>query len=827
LAPVAAAGVAPSGAPATVARAALTAAAGAGEAPPPGPIGAVNMRFDWGEPVAAAVFRRADYLWVAFDRPKQVDIDALRKAGGNVVRGIEQMPIANATVLRMDTVSGVNPTVRRDALAWILDFQKQPMAPQTPIEAKAQAGQVPGARVFLPVPEPGNALAVADPEVGDTVVVIPVIPLGHGIGNPYDFPQFRILPSSQGVVIQPRIDTLRVRPLRQGIELTSSETLQISPVSAAAAVGTTLAATGPLTQVFELEKWRGGDPNAYVGQEQRLLAAAAKAGQDTAKERARLDLARFYFAHAFAPEALGVLDVMAGARPAILDEAEFRALRGGSNFLLDRIPEADEDWYNASLNNNNEATMWRAAIAVRQGDPVQASRVLRRTGGLIRGYPQALKMPMGILIAQAAIDVGDIRQAQHYLELLSVDQPNPSQKARIGLVEGRLLELSGDFNGAIAKWDEVELGPDRLSRVKAVVARTELLLKLEKITRPEAIQQFEKMRFAWRGDEFEFKLLRRLGHLYLEEGDYRNGLMTLRQAVTHFQDHKEAPAVTQEMTDAFAHLYLEGGADALPPVTAIALYDEFKELTPAGPKGDEMIRNLADRLVGVDLLDRGAALLDSQIEFRLRGEEKARVGARLALIRLMANQPEKAVAALDASEIGGLPADLTAKRRDLRARANYQLGQSEKALALLNNDDSADAERIRTEVYWAGQDWANAAQSLGRLIKATGASPKTPLDERQALNVLSMAIALTLSGNERGIARVRTEYGPLMDSTSYRDAFRLIATPQTGALMDIKTIASKVKDVDQFRSFLTEYQDSLKKKKLSELFTRNSPIPSS
>lgn len=792
--------------------------------PKAAPAGAVTLRFDWDEPVAAAVFRRAEILWVIFDRAQQVDVAALRASGGNVIRGMEQVPAEQATILRIDAVAGVNPSVRRDGLAWLLDFVKQPLQPQTPIEALAQATPSTGTRVFLPVPEPGLAMAIDDPEVGDTLVVVPVIPLGYGLGVPYEYPELRLLPTVQGVVVRPAIDALRVRALRQGVELTSGGGLQITAVSREMAAGNTLAASGPVTRIFDFERWRSLAPEAFESQKHELLQAAA-AAKELAKEKARLDLATFFLAHGFAAEALGVLNTMAASRPGIAEDPRFRATRGASNFLMARLTAAEDDWYHPSLNNNDEATFWRALSAARKGETVQASRVLRQLGSVIRGYPEPLKVPLGVMVAQTAVEVGDTRQASHFLELLAVGSPNPRQQAQMALVQGHVAELAGDFDGALAKWEEAELGSHLPSRAKAVVARTELLLKLEKATRAEAISAYEKLRFVWRGDDFEFRLLRRLGHLHLAAGDYRNGLRTLRQAATYFRDHRDSPLVTQEMTDSFAKLFLDGGADSLPPVSAIALYDEFKELTPAGAKGDEMIRKLADRLVSVDLLERGGELLESQIEFRLQGPEKARVGTRLAVIRLMANEPERALAALDATEDTGLPADLATARRYLRARAAIQVGQADGALALLDKDEAIEAERIRADIFWGKQDWSNAAQVLGRLVKAAGVTPKQPLDDRQGLAVLKLAVALTLSGNERGLARARTDFGPLMAKTPYADAFRLIASPSEIGLLDYQTVAAKVKEAENFQTFMADYRDLLKTSKLSELFASKDTLP--
>ncbi|MHA1597478.1 MAG: hypothetical protein ACTSV1_02045, partial [Alphaproteobacteria bacterium] len=783
-----------------------------------GGVDSIGVRIDWDEPVAAAVFRRADYLWVVFDKPTEMDVEELRNAGGNVIRSIEQIPNERATVLRLSTVSGINPDLKRDGLAWILEFRKQPMAPKTIIETTAQPNSPIGARLFLPVTEPGNAIALTDPEVGDSLIVVPVIPLGYGIARRYDYPQTRILPSSQGLAFQPRSDDLRVRPLRQGVELTSASGLKISSVSADIAAGSKLEGMGmrALTRMFDLEKWR--DANIETFTENKLkYQDAIVASKKTKLESTRMDLANFYFANGFGAEALGVMKLVSESRPEILEDPDFRGMKGAINVLMGRYQDAREDLGGEALKKNDEARFWRATLRAYQDDLFGAAPDLRRMGVITRPYPRPLKIPLEILIAEAAVQLGDIKQATRYLEALKASEPTPAQTSQIGFVEGRLLELSGDFDGAVGTWEQVMEGPHRPSRAKAAVSRAELLLKLKKIDRFEAIEELEKLRFAWRGDEFEFKFLRRLGDLYLEVGDYRNGLRTLRQAATHFRDNPKAPEITQQMTDAFARLYLEDDADSLPPVTAIALYDEFKELTPPGELGDEMIRKLADRLVDVDLLDRAAALLQGQVEFRLQGLEKSRVGAQLALIHTIAIEYEQALIALDATADDSAPEELIEQRRHLRVRALMGLDSDEEALALLKGDKGINADLLRTEMFWNAKNWLQASLSLGRLSRAYGAKPKEPVDELQGQTILNLAVAMTLSGNERGIDRLLRDYGDAMDEGPFRDAFRLIASPQSFGLIDYASIAGKVADVENFQAFMEAFQERLKEQKLSAI----------
>ncbi|MEK9725554.1 MAG: hypothetical protein VW405_19030, partial [Rhodospirillaceae bacterium] len=66
--------------------------ADAAPAPNPNSQAGVKLRFDWEEPVAAAVFRRVGYVWVIFDKAGRIDVQALLRAGGNVIQSIDQAP---------------------------------------------------------------------------------------------------------------------------------------------------------------------------------------------------------------------------------------------------------------------------------------------------------------------------------------------------------------------------------------------------------------------------------------------------------------------------------------------------------------------------------------------------------------------------------------------------------------------------------------------------------------------------------------------------------------------------------------------------------------
>jgi len=778
--------------------------------------GTVLLRINWEKSVAAAVFPRAGALWIVFDRKAPgLNLDSLRAAGGNAIRSIDLIPSQNGTVLRLVALAGINPSLKRDGVAWIFDFKKQRLQVNKAIHAKAQPNSPIGARIFMPVQEPGDPVIVTDPEVGDSLIVIPVVPLGNGVVKRYMYPQLQLLPSSQGVVIRPWVDNIRVRSLRQGVEISSPGKLLISKVSRAAAAGSKSGGLRSLTRLLDFKIWRNVKVKTFT-RDRRKLQYTITRKKGLKKEGARLDLARFYMANGFGAEVIGMMRLIEKDRPAVTKDAEFRLMRGIGNYMLGRYTEAAADVNYKSVDEYDEGKFWRSAVSGKMGDRAKASLNLRRLAGITRPYPTELKYPLSILIAEAAIDVGDARISKRFLDVVEAEENlKPSIKGQLSFAKGRFMELSGDFENAVAEWEKAMKGPHRPTRARAAVARAELLLKLKNITRGETIDELEKLRFAWRGDEFELNLLRRLGRLYMEDGNFRNGLRTLKESAIHFREINKAKEVTLEMTDAFAELYLNSAADSLPPVTAIALFEEFKELTPVGAKGDEMIRKLADRMVNVDLLSEGAELLKDQIKYRLKGEEKARVGARLAVVELMDRKYIKAREALSSSNEPNISNELAEERRHLQAKALMGMKLDTAALQLLKKDKSINANLLRIEIFWAGKDWANASQVLRRLLRQLRAKPDEPLTDEQGRYVLNLAISMTLSGNERATSRIRRDFGPAMNVTSYGDAFRLIATPQTGALIDYRTIAGKVKDAERFTTFMAAYKERLKQGNLS------------
>ncbi|QCI80290.1 hypothetical protein E6W36_14570 [Hankyongella ginsenosidimutans] len=222
-------------------------------------------------------------------------------------------------------------------------------------------------------------------------------------------------------------------------------------------------------------------------------------------------------------------------------------------------------------------------------------------------------------------------------------------------------------------------------------------------------------------------MLDMLSRLYEADGDYRQALNLMKQAVSYFPPSDETQTIGTRLDSLFRRLFLDGEADKLPPARAVALFYDYRDLTPLGPDGDSMIRRLVERLVSVNLLERAAGLLDHQVRFRLDGVPQAVVAGRLAMIHILNNTPDKALAVIRATRQDNLPADVRQERNRIEAQALINLARADEAEVVLDSDTSRAADLLRADIFWQSKRWDDLIPVLSRLVETPDApSTATP-----------------------------------------------------------------------------------------------------
>jgi hypothetical protein len=310
----------------------------------------------------------------------------------------------------------------------------------------------------------------------------------------------------------------------------------------------------------------------------------------------------------------------------------------------------------------------------------------------------------------------------------------------------------------------------------------------------------------WRGNPLEIDMEKLLAELYFANKDYRLGFETARSAAETSPDSKPIAGLTQEASAQFADLFLNGAADQLKDLDALGLYYDFRELTPPGAQGDEMIRNLAQRLVKVNLLDQAAELLQYQIDSRLKGAAQAQVATELALIRIANREPEKALRALNQTRMDNLPPTLDRERRILEARALIDADRQDLALDLLSHVDGRDADLIKVDGMWKAKDYEAASGLIENIYSADSAAV---LSDEARMGIVKAAVGLVLAGDTLGLTRLRDKFSDKLAQSSEWPMFDYLTSPNVNpAGMEFKVAAKAVSGIDSVTAFLTAYRQS-------------------
>ena len=776
----------------------------------------VTLVFGWPEVVTMATFRRNKYVWIVFGQRTVIQTAALLNQSRTLIERLDQVPSGRATVLRVQTKNdGINVSnIQLDGSNWMIEFGQSPMRPIEQIALGVSQTESQGAQLLMPLEEPGQLLTFTDPDAGDSLQVVTVAQPGLGMDEERAYPEFKLLASAQGIAVETFNPDLVLNKLQKAIVFGGPNGLYVSPVEsvpskidAKALSQLSFGAIG--SQLLEPAKWQKGGLNDLIEVRQEYMNGIIKQSPRR-RAKGRTELARYNFSHGFAHEALGIIEVVEFTDLEAASAPEFVALKGAALVLAERGKAAQKALTDSRLDGYQDILIWRGAADYLMGDIASASKNFDAGDPSLQNYPNPLKGKLLIPRLSVALENGQTELAQKWRDKLAdeLDELGPTYKGRLSYLLGRLYRDELDFDNAFGAYQVAANSGDVWSRVRAEYELVDLNLQQETIDVSEAVQRLERLRFAWRGDAFERKVLDRLADLYIADSDYRNGLNTLKVIVSNFSKHPDAQAAARKMRDIFRRLYIDGEADNISPLRALALYDEFRELTPAGPEGNLMIQKLAEKLVNVDLLDKASDLLGHQVKFRLRSEEKAAVGTKLALIRLIARDPQGALDALRDSFYLNVSLEIENDRRRIRAKAEFELGKANNAIALLAGDVSREADQLRSAIYFRERNWGEAAKVYQRLV---GDPPQEgeSIGEDLGRTALLWAVALKLNQDEEGLRQLFELYGPGMKGSPLAATFDYIARPSDGVGFDAGTIQKRIADVDQFQAFMKNYRERL------------------
>ncbi|MBR1269308.1 tetratricopeptide repeat protein [Bradyrhizobium sp. AUGA SZCCT0222] len=785
----------------------------------------LRAMFSFAAPTPAAMFRRADTVWLVFDQTGPIDVEQIRAKGGAIIGDVSRLPLEKGQAIRIRLNRPQMPSLESDGRAngmiWTLTFADRVQAPPLPLQVLRNITDPALANVTVPLANPGLMHRLVDPDAGDTLLVVTAPPPTRGFIKRQDFVELSLLESVHGVVVHPNSDDITAEVGSDKVMLGRPGGLTLSSADVSAE-----RATAAVRSLFDAKEWRKNREENFLGRLDALIKAAAAAGDDGLAQ-ARLDLANFYMARGMFQEARGVTNLILSESKAGSEDAGVVMVNAVASILIGHPERGLKGLASPVIGNGYDSQLWKALAFARQGKWADAREKFKNAEFSIAALPLEMQRIVTADAMRASLEVKDYAGASRRRSELEVVGVPKEMKPEIAVLRGRLAEALGHDKDALDAYRFAVNSSDRPAAAEAKLLEVLLRQRRGQLGQAEVLRELETLSAIWRGDAIELKTLAVLSQLYADAGRYEESLAAAKTA-TRLQPNSELARQGQDAASAlFAQLFLGPKGEDMKPIDALGMFYEYRELTPIGRRGDEMIRRLADRLVAVDLLDQAAELLQYQIDKRLEGAARAQVAARLAMVYLTNRKPDRAVAALRTTRIADLSGELRQQRLLLEARAQSDVGRHDLALDIISNITGREAIRLRSDIYWASRQWREASEQI-ELYYADRWRDFKPLNAVEKGDVIRAVVGYALAEDAIGLSRFREKYAPLMLGDTDRMAFDIASKPAAASSAEFVSIAKMAAGVDTLDGFIREmkvrFPDATARAPISPEMARGEPV---
>ncbi len=761
----------------------------------------LRVVFSFAGPTPAALFRRADAVWLVFDHAKPIDVEPIRAKGGAIIGDVSALPLEKGQAIRIRLNRPQIPSLESEGRAngseWTLTFADRGQATPLPLTVLRNITEPALANVTVPLANAGAMHRLVDPDAGDTLLVVTAPPPTRGLIKRQDFVELSLLETVHGVVVHPNSDDVKAEVGSDKVMLGRPGGLTLSSADVSAERAT--AAVRPL---FDVTEWRKNREEKFFPRLDALIKAAALAGPDQ-KAQARIDLANFYMSRGLYQEARGVTNLIISETNQGNEDAAVLMVNAVASILIGHPERAQKVLASPAIGNGHDSQLWKGFAFARQEKWGDAREKFKNAEFSIAALPLELQRIVTADAMRASLEVKDYGGASRRRSELDVIGIPDEMKPEIAVLRGRLAEALGHDKDAIDAYRYAAQSADRQASSEANLLEALLRSRRGELNPADLTRELETLAVTWRGDAIELKTLNRLTQVYAETGRYADSLAAAKTA-TRMHPNAELARQSQDAASAlFSDLYLGSKADDMKPVDALALFYEFRELTPIGRRGDEMIRRLADRLAAIDLLDQAAELLQYQVDKRLEGAARAQVAARLAMVYLSNRKPDRAIAALRVTRISDLSGELRQQRLLLEARAQSDVGRHDLALDIISNLTGREAIRLRSDIYWASRQWREASEQI-ELYYGERWRDFKPLNANEKSDVIRAVVGYALASDAIGLGRFRDKYAPLMTGEADRSAFEIASKPAGSNSAEFSLIAKMAASVDTLDGFIRE-----------------------
>ncbi len=745
--------------------------------------------FESNEPCGAALFQRKNSWIIAFDIRDQFDLASFSST--RILSNIEPIK-SEFAVLKFDVNSKYFPKISKYEKGWIMELQehKNTLCKEIHMESKEN-------EYIFKDHAVSRKITFIDPFSNNEVLVFPTKTPHECIGDKYNYMNFSLFRTLQGIALNPKIDKLRT-----SYSLTNDLSIIIPSTFVSSKADVSLYGNNPESMALEfLEREINGEP--FFLRKQRLIEKITQ-GSPSTKTKSRLDFSQFLISFSLAEEAYDYLESLKQDDPKIEENPKFLILMGLSSLLRDDLKKAEKYLSHPFLRESGDAPFYLNLTHSLLG---ATKTNLNGIFKLFPYFPYEIKIKIGLKTIYAALNQKSYETAREAIRTLQQESPSNEARDLILYYQGVLYENDKLFPEAQKIFSSLENSPYPkirvLSKMKSVIKDKSTPEK-----RSQIINDLEKLRFSLTDSPIEIEVLENIASLYLSNKNWIKTLRTWKKILKYYPNYKKKDSLEKNMRTLFMEQYTSPFIKSTPIFHALGLFDEFSFIIQDIENETKIILDLAQLCKDANLNSRATKLLNQYLKKAPSNEKRMAILLKLAQVQSKTAKDRETLKTINLIDRKMLE-PINQKQLDLlQISTLYKLGEvSLKDQNILPNDYSYEAHHFRARIYWSFKDWKRAADALKNVLLLS--SPEAISTQN---HVIYYAIAVRYSGNYSLLKELREFYLPQLKGSPLQELFNLVTTLDT--VMDRLNIPDLKEALDEIKTlekFMEEYKKQLGK----------------
>ncbi len=732
-----------------------------------------------------SAFKKNDWLWVIFDSPPNGLVQNLESKYWSTMTHVKTKD--NQIVLRFKTEH--TPKIHQINNSISIEFNQKTEFTSAPPEINFKED---GMHINVDNYKP--TLKVIDPETQEELNIIFA---DCQINKEHKYIKYDLIKTIKGLVIKPKSDGLEIQ--RSGKQIIIKDTKKTS-IDKKKIIYYNIP-----DKIFDLDEWHCNDSKCFYGHKKTILKRISTASIPKDHSDAQLDIAKLLIANNMYKEGLEYLNYINKHHIKLRRNYNLKSLEAMCYYMLEKYEQAFNKLNMINIPSLNqqqkeEIQFWINSTKIHMGHKLRGFKYnenyLSKTIQKNKFLFSALKSAVDY---QDALYIADLRRI--------INDQNYSQREQnqFNLLQAELFEYIGSTQTAYRLYDKIiEDVDDIKNRAFAIHKKISLMKKNDEIDEDVFLNELHSIIYIWTEPKFVSDVLSYLADRRLEREEYYKGLTILRNLYNYFPSDVNLIDVSIKMTKYFKLLFNENKIDKLTYFAALKIFSEFQELIPIGDEGVKSVLKSVDIMVELDLLEQAASALAHIIEYRIPHEEKTHQIEKLFSIYLNNKQYQNII-------------DLAERNKDINSKKiNYfksysmlNLGKHEKALNLIENDFSEEAEFIRSQIYWSQKNWKLLIDLAASKLKCRE-NPNQTLSTFEQQLILKSTIAYLMENKRKEVLEMYHSFKDLIViDPKANGTLKLLS--DMASIFDIKYLDAAFLTLDIYSKIISspEFESSL------------------